>query len=33
MLISQALVEEMNFISGDPYHDNYLIGKTVKRTW
>lgn len=33
IIISQAIVENMNFISADAIFDNYLKGKTVKRIW
>ncbi len=33
IIISQAIVENMNFISADAFFDNYLKGKSVKRIW
>jgi PIN domain nuclease of toxin-antitoxin system len=31
IIISQAIVEDMDFISGDNIFDDYLIGKSIKR--
>ncbi len=33
IIISQAIVENMNFISADAVFNNYLKGKSVKRIW
>lgn len=33
IIISQAIVENMNFISADPVFDNYLGSTSVRRTW
>lgn len=33
IIISQAIVENMNFISSDNVFDNYLTGKSIKRIW
>lgn len=33
IIISQAIVENIDFISADSAFDNYLVGKSVKRIW
>ncbi len=33
IIVSQAIVENMNFISADAVFNNYLKGKSVKRIW
>ncbi len=33
IIISQAIVENLNFISIDAAFDNYLIGRSIKRIW
>jgi PIN domain nuclease of toxin-antitoxin system len=33
IIISQAIVENMNFISADAIFNNYFKGKSVKRIW
>lgn len=33
IIISQALVENINFISGDTIFDDYLKGKPISRIW
>ena len=33
IIISQAIVENMNFISADVVFDDYLKGKSIKRIW
>ena len=33
IIISQAIVENMNFISADNIFDDYLKGKSIKRIW
>lgn len=33
IIISQAIVENMNFISADAVFDNYLKASSVKRIW
>lgn len=33
IIISQAIVENMNFISADRVFDDYLKGKSIKRIW
>ncbi len=33
IIISQAIVENMNFISVDAIFDDYLSGKSIKRIW
>lgn len=33
IIISQAIVENIDFISADAAFDNYLIGKSIKRIW
>jgi PIN domain nuclease of toxin-antitoxin system len=33
IIVSQAIVEHLNFISADAVFDNYLKGKSIKRIW
>lgn len=33
IIISQAIVENMDFISADAIFDDYLKGKSIKRIW
>lgn len=33
IIIAQAIVENINFISADAAFDNYLNGKSIKRIW
>lgn len=33
IIIAQAIVENIDFISADAAFDNYLIGKSIKRIW
>lgn len=33
IIIAQAIVENIDFISGDAVFDNYLNGKSIKRIW
>ncbi len=33
IIISQSIVENINFISADAVFDNYLVGKSIKRIW
>ena len=33
IIVSQAIVENIDFISGDVIFDGYLKGKSIKRTW
>ncbi len=33
IIVSQAIVENMNFISADAIFDDYLKGKSIKRIW
>ena len=33
IIVSQAIVENMNFISADAIFDDYLKGSSIKRTW
>jgi PIN domain nuclease of toxin-antitoxin system len=33
IIISQAIVEDINFISADSIFDHYLKGKAIKRIW
>lgn len=33
IIIAQAIVENLDFISADAVFDNYLTGKSVKRIW
>ncbi len=33
IIVSQAIVENIGFISGDVIFDGYLKGKSIKRTW
>ncbi|HMJ08581.1 MAG TPA: type II toxin-antitoxin system VapC family toxin [Pyrinomonadaceae bacterium] len=33
IIISQAIVENMNFIGADTIFDDYLKGKSIKRIW
>lgn len=33
LIVSQAIVENMNFISKDAIFDDYLKGKLIKRIW
>lgn len=33
IIVSQAIVENIDFISADAAFDNYLIGNSVKRIW
>ena len=33
IIISQAITERMNFVSGDYVFDKYLKGKAIKRFW
>jgi len=33
IIISQAIVENINFISADAIFDSYSLGKSIKRIW
>lgn len=33
IIIAQAIVEKINFISGDAAFDDYLTDKSIKRIW
>ncbi len=33
IIVSQAIVENMNFISADAIFDDYLQGKSIERIW
>ncbi len=33
IIVAQAIVENIDFISADDAFDNYLVGKSVKRIW
>ncbi len=33
IIIAQAIVENINFISADAVFDDYLAGKSIKRIW
>ena len=33
IIVSQAIVENMNFISADAIFDDYLAGKSIQRIW
>ena len=33
IIVSQAIVENMNFISADAIFDDYLKGKSIQRIW
>jgi PIN domain nuclease of toxin-antitoxin system len=33
IIVSQAIVENIDFISADVAFDNYFVGQTIKRIW